>query len=184
MQNLETMLSQRLEHVASGTAATGSFDFAKQFQKLDEEIEAIRITEGLNQRLYDSLHDELIKYRDNFLHESLQKPFIRDLLILFDDLSGLAGQLNSAKAENKRNIAQWRENLENAIHALVEILHRLEVKEIEVKDKVDRTLHRVISFEPTEFPEEDGRIVMRLKRGFLWRDGVLRPEEVIAKRFN
>jgi molecular chaperone GrpE (heat shock protein) len=25
--------------------------------------------------------------------------------------------------------------------------------------------------------------VMRVKRGFLWRDQVLRPEEVVAKRF-
>ena len=31
--------------------------------------------------------------------------------------------------------------------------------------------------------EEDGQIVMRVKRGFVWRDQVLRPEEVVAKRF-
>lgn len=185
MQNLETVLTKRLEDLTRGLPAAAPFDFAQQFRKLDEEIEAIRISEGLNQRLFDSLHDELIKYRDNFLHESLQKPFIRDLVILFDDLSGLASQLKTTgKVENKRNVGQWRDNLENAIHALVEILHRLEVKEIEAKDKVDRALHRVVSFEPTEFPEEDGQIVMRVKRGFLWRDGVLRPEEVIAKRFN
>ena len=48
---------------------------------------------------------------------------------------------------------------------------------------VDRTLHRVISFEPAECAEEDGRIVKRLKRGFTWHDRVLRAEEVIAKRF-
>lgn len=185
VQNLETTLTKRLEELPRGVPASGSFDFAKHFQKLDEEIEAIRITEGLNQRLYDSLHDELIKYRDNFLHETLQKPFIRDLVVLFDDLSGLLAQLkNTAQTENKRSAGQWRDNLENAIHALLEILHRLEVKEIEAKDKVDRALHQVVSFEPTEFPEEDGQIVMRVKRGFLWRDGVLRPEEVIAKRFN
>ena len=56
--------------------------------------------------------------------------------------------------------------------------------EIPQKDVVDLALHKVVSYEPTDFAEEDGRIVMRLKRGFLWRDGVLRPEEVIAKRYN
>jgi molecular chaperone GrpE (heat shock protein) len=48
---------------------------------------------------------------------------------------------------------------------------------------VDRVFHRVVSYEPTDFAEDEGRIVMRVKRGFLWRDHVLRPEEVVAKRF-
>ena len=162
-------------------------DFAEQFRKMDENMAALRNTETVNQRLFDSLHDEMIKYRDNFLHESLQKPFIRDLVILFDDLSGLLTQLQTAidSSDGKRGVlGQWRDNLENAIHSLTEILHRMEVSEIEPKEMVDRALHKVISFEPADFAEEDGQIVMRVKRGFLWRDQVLRPEEVVAKRFN
>jgi molecular chaperone GrpE (heat shock protein) len=161
-------------------------DFAEQLRRMDEHMVALRNTETVNQRLFDSLHDELIKYRDNFLHESLQKPFIRDLVILFDDLSGLLSQLQTAVEANegKRGaLGQWHDNLENAIHSLTEILHRLEVSEIEPKEMVDRAIHRVISFEPADFAEEDGQIVMRVKRGFLWRDQVLRPEEVVAKRF-
>ena len=144
---------------------------------------AIRTSEGVNQRLYDSLHEELLKYRDNFLHESLQKPFIHDLILLFDDLSGLSEQLRTAMKGQRDSIAQWRDNLENAIHSLTEILHRMEVNEIEAKEMVDRAYHRVVSNEPADYAEDDGRIVMRIKRGFLWRDQVLRPEEVVAKRF-
>jgi molecular chaperone GrpE (heat shock protein) len=165
----------------------GQHDFAEQFRKMDENMAALRNTETVNQRLFDSLHDEMIKYRDNFLHESLQKPFIRDLVILFDDLSGLLTQLQTAieSSDGKRGkLGQWRDNLENAIHSLTEILHRMEVSEIEPKETVDRALHKVISFEPADFAEEDGQIVMRVKRGFLWRDQILRPEEVVAKRFN
>ena len=162
-------------------------DLAEQLRKMDEHMVALRNTETVNQRLFDSLHEELIKYRDNFLHESLQKPFIRDLVILFDDLSGLQSQLATAleSSDGKRGVlGQWRENLENAIHSLTEILHRMEVSEIEEREAVDRALHRVVSYEPADFAEEDGRIVMRVKRGFLWRDQVLRPEEVVAKRFS
>jgi molecular chaperone GrpE (heat shock protein) len=162
-------------------------DFAAQLRKMDEHMGALRNTETVNQRLFDSLHEELIKYRDNFLHESLQKPFIRDLLILFDDLSALLSQLqtaNEAGDGKRRALGQWRDNLENAIHSLTEILHRLEVSEIEPKEIVDRAFHRVVTYEPADFAEEDGRIVMRVKRGFLWRDQVLRPEEVVAKRFS
>jgi molecular chaperone GrpE (heat shock protein) len=182
MNSFEKTVLARLEKLEN----TEKDDFAEQFRKMDEHMAALRNTESVNQRLFDSLHDEMIRYRDNFLHESLQKPFIRDLVILFDDLSRILSQLQSAgDGGNKRgSLTQWRDNLENAIHSLTEILHRMEVSEIEPKDMVDRALHKVISFEPADFAEEDGQIVMRVKRGFLWRDQVLRPEEVVAKRFN
>ncbi|CAN5651235.1 hypothetical protein BH20VER1_BH20VER1_23580 [soil metagenome] len=139
---------------------------------------ALRSTESVNHRLFNSLHQELKGYRDNFLRDTLQKPFIRDLVVLYDDLRTLFGQMETAGAQG-----QWCSNLQNALHALTEILHRMEVTEIESKEMVDRTLHRVVSVEPADFAEDDGRIVMRLKRGFMWRHQVLRPEEVVAKRF-
>jgi molecular chaperone GrpE (heat shock protein) len=182
MNGFEKAVLGRLEKLESAEKS----DFAEQLRTMDGHLVALRNTDTVNQRLFDSLHDELIKYRDNFLHESLQKPFIRDLVILFDDLSGLLSQLQTAVEANegKRGaLGHWRDNLENAIHSLTEILHRMEVSEIEPRETVDRALHRVISFEPADFAEEDGQIIMRVRRGFLWRDQVLRPEEVVAKRF-
>jgi molecular chaperone GrpE (heat shock protein) len=182
VQGLENALLERLDKLASAISAAKAVDFAQQCQKIDEQLSAIRNTESVNQQLFDSLHAELLKYRDNFLHESLQKPFIHDLVNLYDDLAALGQQLRNS-SEERGCIAQWRDNLENAIHSLVEILHRFEVKEIESKERVDRSYHKILSYEPADFPEQDGRIVMRVKRGFVWRGKLLRPEEVIAKRF-
>ena len=184
IQRLETALGDRIDQLANSSPQP-SADLLQQFQKVDEQLSAIRSTESVNQRLFDSLHEELLKYRDNFLHESLQKPFIHDLVHLFDDLTSLSSQLQSAaEAEGKRGpVAQWHDNLENAVLSLLEILHRFEVKEIEPGEKVDRALHKVLSYEPADYAEEDGRIVMRVKRGFLWRGKLIRAEEVIAKRF-
>lgn len=182
LQSLEETVASRGRKVGD----TEQTDLAERFRKMDEHMVALHNTETVNQRLFDSLHQELIKYRDNFLHESLQKPFIRDLLILFDDLSALSAQLQTAVEGNEAKrgkLVQWRDNLGNAIHSLTEILHRMEVSEIEPKEMVDRALHRVVSYEPSDFAEDEGRIVMRVRRGFLWRDQVLRPEEVVAKRF-
>jgi molecular chaperone GrpE (heat shock protein) len=186
IQRLESTFSERIEKLASAISLAKSPDLAQQYQKIEEQLSAIRSTESVNHKLFDSLHAELLKYRDNFIHESLQKPFIHDLVVLYDDLVAVAQQLRSASEERggkRGHLAQWRDNLENAIHSLVEILHRFEVREIEVKERVDRSYHKVLSYEPADFPEEDGCIVMRVKRGFVWRGTLLRPEEVIAKRF-
>jgi molecular chaperone GrpE (heat shock protein) len=183
VQSVETALSKQIEQLAAVIPLAEPADLEQHFQKIDEQLTAIRSSEGVNQRLYDSLHEELRKYRDDFLYESLQKPFIHDLILLFDDLSRLSEQLRTATAEQRDNIEQWRNNLENAIHSLVEIFRRLEVEEIGPQEKVDRAIHRVVSYEPADFAEEDGRIIMRVKRGFCWRGKVIRAEEVIAKRF-
>ncbi|MEY2602016.1 MAG: hypothetical protein QOJ36_1335 [Verrucomicrobiota bacterium] len=185
LEGLESSVLNRLEQIAAQMEASRAAAFADQFRKIDEQLASIRSTGSVNQQLFDSLHSELLKYRDNFLHESLQKPFIHDLVYLYDHLNGLFDQLtNAAQEKGKRgHVSQWRDNLENAIHSLVEILHRFDVKEIEPRERVDLACHRVINYEPADFPEEDGSIVMRVKRGFVWRGKLIRPEEVIAKRF-
>jgi len=185
VQGLENILLSRLEQIAADIESSGGAGSAEHFRKIEEQLTAIRGSESVNQKLFDSLHAELLKYRDNFLHESLQKPFIHDLVHLYDHLTSLWEQLRGAAEEKGKrgHIAQWRDNLENAIHSLVEILHRFEVKEIEPREAFDRTYHRAISYEPADFPEEDGRIVMRVRRGFIWRGKLIRPEEVIVRRY-
>jgi molecular chaperone GrpE (heat shock protein) len=182
---LENSLLSRIQKLASEMEANRRAAFAEHFKRIDDQLTCIRSSESVNQQLFDSLHGELLKYRDNFLHESLQKPFIHDLVYLYDHLNGLCDQLSTAAQEKgkRSRVSQWRDNLENAIHSLVEILHRFDVKEIEPRERVDRAYHRVISFEPADFPDEDGAIVMRIKRGFVWRGKLIRPEEVVAKRF-
>src|SRR5712692_983936 len=96
VQSVETALSKQIEQLGAMIPLSEPVDLAAHFQRIDEQLAAIRTSEGVNERLYDSLHEELLKYRDNFLHESLQKPFIHDLILLFDDLSGLSEQLRTA----------------------------------------------------------------------------------------
>src|SRR5215471_11200291 len=183
VQSLESTLTRRVENIASIILPAHATETAHQCQKIEEGLDSIRASESVNHRLFDSLHEELLKYRDNFLYESLQKPFVRDLIGVFDDLTTLAAQLKTAAEERKsERLKRWRENLANAIHALVEVFHRLEVTEVESKEFVDLAIHRVVTYEMTKRKEDDGRIVNRVKRGFIWRGNVLRPEEVIALR--
>src|SRR5437773_1043198 len=183
VQSLESALTRRVENIASIILPAHATETAHQFQKIEEGLESIRASGSVNQRLFDSLHEELLKYRDNFIYESLQKPFVRDLIGVFDDLTTLASQLKTASEGRKsERLARWQENLGNAIHGLLEVFHRLEVTEVEAKEFVDLAVHRVVTYESTERAEDNGRIVTRIKPGFIWRGNVLRPEEVIALR--
>ena len=184
VQSLESALTRRVENIASIILPAHATEAAHQFQKIEDSLESIRASESVNHRLFDSLHEELLKYRDNFLYESLQKPFVRDLIGVFDDLTSLATQLKTAAEERKsERLKRWRENLANAIHGLVEVFHRLEVTEVESKEFVDLAIHRVVTYQTTKRKEDDGRVINRIKRGFIWRGNVLRPEEVIALRY-
>jgi len=183
VQSLESALTRRVEQIASIILPAHATEAAAQFQKIEEGLEAIRASESVNHRLFDALHEELLKYRDNFIYESLQKPFVRDLIVVYDDLTTLASQLKTASEGRKsERLTRWHENLGNAIHGLLEVFHRLEVTEVEAKEFVDLTVHRVAAYETTSRTEDDGRIVTRVKRGFIWRGNVLRPEEVTALR--
>ncbi len=139
LESLEGVLTNKNDNAAAASAGAPA-DFAQRLEKMDESLTAIRGSESVNQKLFDTLHAELLNYRDNFLHESLQKPFIHDLVLLYDDLNGLAEQLRRSADEQKKrgHVAQWRDNLDNAIHSLVEILHRFEVKEVEPREFLDR----------------------------------------------
>src|SRR2546429_1148106 len=183
VQSLESPLPRRVEQIASIILPAHATESAAQFQKIEDGIDAIRASESVNHRLFDSLHEELLKYRDNFLYESLQKPFVRDLIGVYDYLTTLATQLKTASEGRKsERLTRWQDNLGNAIHALMEVFHRLEVTEVEPKEFAHLAVHRVVTYETTSRTEDDGRIVTRVKRGFIWRGNVLRPEEVIALR--
>src|SRR5204863_6380902 len=122
VQNVESALTKRTDQLMSALSPDKQLEMMlARFEKIDNQLASIRKTESVNQKLFDSLHAELLKYRDNFLHESLQKPFIHDLVLLFDHLTSLAEQLSTAVQSKSRQgrLGQWRENLENAIHALM-----------------------------------------------------------------
>src|SRR5438046_3491545 len=158
VQSLESALTRRVENIASIILPAHATEAAHQFQKIEEGLESIRASESVNQRLFDSLHEELLKYRDNFLYESLQKPFVRDLIGVFDDLTTLATQLKTASEGRKSDrLTRWQDNLGNAIHALMEVFHRLEVTEVESKELVDLEIHSVYHYDANSRDEDKGR---------------------------
>src|SRR5437667_186551 len=124
---------------------------------------------------------------------SAEAEKIRPAMPIVTDNSSSKSPDQTESASPPKILAEQLQTLENKLLGRIEKLSAdmdatrraafaQHFKKIEPPERVDRACHRVISYEPADFPEEDGAIVMRVKRGFVWRGKLIRPEEVIAKR--
>ena len=150
---------------------------------------------GVSQRMFAALHEELKCYKDGFLLESVHKPIIRDLISLYDDLTAIHGQMQETLVDAGRttgvadvSLAERLKTMDMNIalncEFLVEVLARLEVTLLPVgTGKLDKVTQRAVAVELTTAREEDGDIARTLKRGFVWKGRVVRPEEVVMKKW-
>jgi hypothetical protein len=149
---------------------------------------------GVTRALFDALHDELNSYKENFLLDLLLKPVVRDLVVLYDDLTvqhadlmvflaGIASEDGEGGGccERLKIVAQ---NIDHSTHTILETMARVAVELVPTgKGKLDRTMQKAVSVEVTENPAEDGDVVRSIRPGFRWRDRLFRPEEVVVKKY-
>jgi hypothetical protein len=151
---------------------------------------------GVNQKLFDAMHNELRGYKDGFLLEVLHRPMIRDLILLYDDLSelhrrtavfldGFQSGAETAEAIAARSQLQLlTTNLDHIVVSLLEVLARMDVHRVEPSSgKLDKLNQRVLNVEPAESPDDDLTVAASLKPGFLWRERTIRAEEVVVKKW-
>lgn len=147
---------------------------------------------GVNQRMFDALHEELKSYKDGFLMESVLRPIVRDLISLFDDLSMIHAQMQECvrvvgevdQGSLSERLRTMNMNIEHHCEFVLEILERLEVILLPIGiGKLDKQTQRAVSIELTGVQEQDMTVVRTVKRGFLWKERVLRAEEVVMRRW-
>lgn len=200
MQGLEAVTRATGENTAilqkvgkiTDDASTAQADLPMLIRDLQSLVDQ---KSGLNQRMFDALHEELKGYKDGFLLESVHKPIIRDLITLYDDLSRTHRQLQEAGADSAKLPSEMADklfarlktmdtNVEHNLEFIVEVLARLEVTMLPIgSGKLDKQTQRAVSVEVAEDPDDDGNIVRVVKRGFFWKDRVLRAEEVVIKKW-
>ncbi len=176
-------LSQLEEQLS---AHTKTLDAIQRIQNLLERAQEV---ENAHQRLFNALHEELKGYKDAFLFEALQKPFLKDLIAFHDDLAAARQQIFQVRDALRQQLLDptaaalavetSANNVENLMHLLIEILNRLDVtREQNSTGPVDKRRHKVISTEMTDTSAQDGMIIESLRPGFSWKGRILRPEEV------
>ena len=186
-----TMAIMRIEETVA--AQSNITMLPRLISTLHEDLEN---RNGVNQKLFDAMHNELRGYKDGFLLEVLHQPIIRDLILLYDDLTMIHRQtadfLNSFQPgdENPQAVAARRHlqlistNLDHTVHSLIEVLARMDVRRLDPGlGKLDKLNQRSVQVEAAGCPEEDGTVTASLKPGFLWRERTIRPEEVVVKKW-
>ena len=192
-------LSEEIAALAARPAPEPSTDpapalerMAKAIESLQAQLQRMQAVESANQKLFDSLHEELKQYRDAFLFDVMQKPFVRDLTALADDWDALRRQvraratsLPSEAASERDFLGKLTANLENTTAHFYEVLVRLEVEPFETKpgDPMDLRRHKTLSVEPAASATENATVARSLRCGFTWRERVLRPEQVVIRRW-
>jgi molecular chaperone GrpE (heat shock protein) len=179
---------------ALGKTLTAHRTIPQSLETLAQQMQRLQTVESANQKLFDALHAELKGYKDNFLFDALQKPFIRDLVQLFDDLSSLHTQTEErltavryagGDIAEQNFLFQQAGNLENQVHHLLEIFLRMEVTVAQSPQgaAIDKKLHRAVSIVAAASVGEDSTVARSVRPGFIWRERVVRPEDVVMRRW-
>lgn len=179
-------------------AADASAEAQHGLPQLIAELRALlELKTGVNQRMFDALHEELKDYKDDFLLESVHRPVIRDLITLYDDLVEIHRQMAAAVVEATEDaelgsspqalmdrMRTLATNIEHKMDFIIEVLARLEVAPLLAgTGKLDKVTQRAVALEQAETAEEDGDVVRSIKRGFSWKNRVVRAEEVVVKKW-
>ena len=179
-------------------SATETNEAHKELPRVVAELRGvIEQRNTVSRQMFDALHEELKSYKDGFLLDTVHRPMIRDLITLYDDLSHIhhqmrapiesvhrAAQETACPAEVGSRLESISLHLEHNLDFILEVLARLEVTRLPVgTGKLDKQTQRAVSVEAAEDPDEDLTVVRTLRRGFLWKERVVRAEEVVIKKY-
>jgi molecular chaperone GrpE (heat shock protein) len=157
---------------------------AEEFALLRESVESLKVSvsaltpDPAQQTAVEKLYEELKLYRDDFVAAS-EKPLLLDLLMLYDSFHWFHQSL--VKQDSSPEVIA--DAFQYLVDELLEVLYRRDVVPMEPAERFDRTHHKAMQIQPAATEEDDNRIARTLKRGFLRRSQVLRPEEVVVSRF-
>ena len=139
--------------------------------------------DAVKEKAFDKLYEDMRQQRElpNILDRNI-KPLLTDLLLLYDNMKRFETSLTNQQSSNSETIQQEFKYL---LDELLETLYRQEVIPIEDdgSGNFNSKLHKATKTEATKTQDEDFKIVDVVRKGFLWRDKVLRPQEVVIKRF-
>ncbi|MGI6474056.1 MAG: nucleotide exchange factor GrpE [Thermoactinomyces vulgaris] len=129
---------------------------------------------------FDRLYKEMEELKQDQELQQL-RPLYIDLILLIDRMNNIYNDQLDVGGQNPELI----DILQTLSHEVLEILYRRGVELIVApSNKFDPKIQQVVEVIPTNNPAEDNMVVHMIRHGFRYGDVVLRPEEVVIKKYN
>lgn len=150
-------------------------DVAALHQTIEERLTYDRVKEEAFNRLYAEVEE--VRQERNFQQ---LRPLLVDLILLYDRIELGIQQVD----ETARDFSDIVQLLKSFRDEVLEILYRRDVEAIVVESSTfDRTLQQVIKLQPTDLADKHNQVARVVRRGFRYRNRILRSEEVIVNNY-
>ena len=133
--------------------------------------------DAAKEKAFDHLYGELETVKQDSSFERF-KPLYLDLILLFDRLDRCRVENTAVSGEELYNF------LLTLKEELLEVLYRQSIELVSSDgNSFDATKQRAIATETTTVKAENNQLAEIVRRGFRYQNRLLRPEEVIVKKF-
>jgi molecular chaperone GrpE len=150
-------------------------NFSSLLQVVTNRLSYDKTKEAAFNRLYQEMEE--LK-QDQELNQL--RPLYIDLILLIDRMNNIYNDKLESGDKNPELISI----LQTLSHEVLEILYRRGVELIVApSNKFDPKIQQVVEVIPTSNPAEDNTVVHMVRHGFKYKDVVLRPEEVVIKKY-
>jgi molecular chaperone GrpE len=146
---------------------------------LNQIIKERLVYDRAKEEAFDRLYVEVEEVRQERGFQQI-RPLLMDLILLYDRIELGMQQLYGLEG----SMPEVVQLLQSFRDELLEILYRREVEAIVVPTATfDRTLQQAVSVQPTVVLSEHNQVVRVVRRGFRYRNRILRSEEVIVSSY-
>jgi len=161
-------------------AALPTLNDSLLLQKIDASVEDQLSLLKLSLGTLGKISDQLKQQAEESLVR-VQRPIFLELVLFHDNLeraiewARTSGELSAKDVVSRLEILQIE---------LLEVLSRKDVRPFEEHPtSLDPKLHRTIKTLPAAESNENNTVDQIVRTGFFWGDKVLRPEEVVIKKY-
>lgn len=152
-------------------------ELAGYVSDLNQQFSDRLAKDAAKEKAFDHLYGELETVKQDSSFERF-KPLYLDLILLFDRLDRCRVENTAVSGEELYNF------LLTLKEELLEVLYRQSIELVSSDgNSFDATKQRAIATETTTVKAENNQLAEIVRRGFRYQNRLLRPEEVIVKKF-
>ncbi len=153
---------------------------ATEFSSLNRTIESRLSYDKVKEEAFERLYAELEDLKKNSAFEQL-RPLYMDLILLFDRSENIRQDIDGSTTAP----SPQKDVLKTLSDELLEILYRRDIELINTTDSMfEPSVQRAIGIQPTSSEIENNQVARVVRRGFRYREHILRAEEVIIKKYS